>query len=83
MTKSQAKYCAFLSAAGVSKVCRLLRAIVTSSPIALKRARMALKRRVHLGWALGSVGGGASVYLAVNSARVAVEGSRGRTLWLI
>lgn len=57
MTKSQAKYCAFLSLAGVLKVCRLLRAIVSSSPRALKRAMAALNRRVHLELALGGGGG--------------------------
>lgn len=57
MTKSQESYCAFLSTAGVLKVCRLLRAIVSSSPRALKRAIAALKRRVHLGLLLRGRGG--------------------------
>lgn len=56
ITKSQAKYCTFLSVAGVLKVCRLLRAIFASSPMALKRVREVLKRRIDLGWALGGEG---------------------------
>ena len=58
-TKSQAKYCAFLSFAGVMYVCWLLRCIASCSPRALMRANSELTRRVHLGLTLGSAGRGA------------------------
>jgi hypothetical protein len=49
MTKSQAKYCPFFLAVGVLKVCLLFSAMAGSSARALKRAMVALKRRLHAG----------------------------------
>jgi hypothetical protein len=57
ITKSYAKYCAFLSVAGVSKVWMLLRAIDSSSHMALERVISARRRRAHLGCAEGGGGG--------------------------